>query len=153
MDLREELNQIIQTLNEEQIPYALCGGMALAVHGHPRFTQNLDLLIREIDQERLIEVAAPLGYQDISGWLRFRSGTDRETKIYRVVKTLGAESPMLDLICVTPPFEEVWNSRTPFEISGRQMTVVSRDGLRTMNQISNRPQDLVDLEKLDETAD
>ena len=153
MDLREELNQIIQTLNEEQIPYALCGGMALAVYGHPRFTQDLDLLIRETDLERLIEVAAQLGYQDISGWLKFSSGTDRETKIYRVVKPLGAENLMLDLICVTPPFEEVWNSRTQFEISGRQMTVVSRDGLRTMKQISNRAQDLVDLEKLDETAD
>jgi hypothetical protein len=33
------------------------------------------------------------------------------------------------------------------------MTVLSRDGLRTMKQISNRAQDLVDLEKLDETAD
>ena len=153
MDLREELNQIIQTLNEEQIPYALCGGMALAVHGHPRFTQDLDLLIRESDVERMIEVAVRLGYLDISGWLRFKSGTDRETKIYRVVKPLGAENLMLDLICVTPPFEEVWNSRTQFEISGRQMTVVSRDGLRTMKQISNRAQDLVDLEKLDETAD
>lgn len=150
MDLRDELNRLIESLNEEHIPYALCGGMALAVHGHPRFTQNLDLLIRETDLEWMIEVAAGLGYQDISGWLKFNSGTDRETKIYRVVKPLGAENLMLDLICVTLPFEEVWNSRTQFEISGRQMTVVSRAGLRTMKQISNRPQD---LEKLDEPAD
>lgn len=58
MDLREELNRLIESLNEEHIPYALCGGMAFAVHGHPRFTQNLDLLIRETDLERMIEVAA-----------------------------------------------------------------------------------------------
>lgn len=69
------------------------------------------------------------------------------------MKPLGAENLMLDLICVTSPFKEVWNSRIQFEISGRQMTVVSRAGLRTMKQISNRPQDLVDLEKLDEPAD
>ena len=49
MDLRKELNQLVETLHQEEIPYALCGGMALAVHGHPRFTQDLDLLIDLIE--------------------------------------------------------------------------------------------------------
>jgi len=151
MDLREELNQLIESLNREKIPYALCGGMALAVHGHPRFTQDLDLLIQESDLQRLIEVAERLGYRDISGWLRFNTGTDRETKLYRLLKPLGSENLMLDLICVTSHFENVWQGRTEFHIAGRPLTVVSRDGLRTMKQISNRTQDRVDLEKLNET--
>ncbi|MFT5327144.1 MAG: hypothetical protein ACI8P0_005033, partial [Planctomycetaceae bacterium] len=112
MDLREELNQLIESLNREQIPYALCGGMALAVHGHPRFTQDIDLLIQESDLQRLIEVAERLGYRDISGWLRFNTGTDRETKLYRLLKPLGTENLMLDLICVTSQFEDVWQGRT-----------------------------------------
>jgi hypothetical protein len=153
MDLREELNQLIESLHQEHIPYALCGGMALAVHGHPRFTQDLDLLIQESDLELLIEVAERLGYQDISGWLRFNTGTDRETKPYRLLKPLGTENLMLDLICVTSQFEGVWQSRTQFDIASTRMTVVSRDGLRKMKQISNRAQDLVDLEKLDETPE
>lgn len=153
MDLREELNQLIESLNQEQIPYALCGGMALAVHGHPRFTQHLDLLIQESDLQRLIEVAERLGYRDISGWLRFNTGTDRETKLYRLLKPFGSENLMLDLICVTSQFEDVWHGRTQFHIAGQPLTVVSRNGLRTMKQISNRAQDLVDLEKLDETPE
>lgn len=153
MDLREELNELIESLNRERIPYALCGGMALAVHGHPRFTQDLDLLIQESDLKRLIELAEQLGYRDISGWLRFNAGTDRETRLYRLLKPLGSENLMLDLICVTSQFEEVWQGRTQFHIAGRPLTVVSRDGLRTMKEISNRAQDLVDLEKLDETPE
>ncbi|MFT4554834.1 MAG: hypothetical protein ACI93T_000976 [Porticoccaceae bacterium] len=153
MDLREELNQLIESLNREQIPYALCGGMALAVHGHPRFTQDLDLLIQESDLQRLIEVAERLGYRDLSGWLRFNAGTDRETKLYRLLKPLGTESLILDLICVTSQFEDVWQGRTQFHLAGRPLTVVSRNGLRTMKQISNRVQDLVDLEKLNETPE
>ncbi|MFT5327122.1 MAG: hypothetical protein ACI8P0_005010 [Planctomycetaceae bacterium] len=153
MDLREELNQLIESLNREQIPYALCGGMALAVHGHPRFTQDLDLLIQESDLQRLIEVAERLGYRDLSGWLRFNTGTDRETKLYRLLKPLGTESLILDLICVTSQFEDVWQGRTQFHLAGRPLTVVSRNGLRTMKQISNRVQDLVDLEKLNETPE
>lgn len=153
MDLREELNQLIESLNQERISYALCGGMALAVHGHPRFTQDIDLLIQESDLQRLQEVAKRLGYRDISGWLRVNTGTDRETKLYRLVKPLGIENLMLDLICVTSPFEDVWQGRTQLQIAGRPLTVVSRDGLRTMKRLSNRAQDLVDLEKLDETSD
>lgn len=153
MDLREELNQLIKSLNQERIPYALCGGMALAVHGHPRFTQDLDLLIQESDLQRLIELAERLGYREFSGWPRFNTGTDRETKLYRLLKPLGMENLMLDLICVTSQFEEIWQGRTQFHIAGRPLTVVSRNGLRTMKQISNRAQDLVDLEKLDETPE
>lgn len=153
MDLREELNQLIQTLDQESIPYAVCGGMALAVHGHPRFTQDLDLLIQESDLQQLIEVAGRLGYQNISGWFRFNTGTQRETKLYRLLKPLGTNNLMLDLICVSSLFEAVWKDRTQFDIAGRRLTVVSRDGLRTMKQLSNHPQDMVDLEKLDEPAD
>lgn len=153
MDLREELNQLIEALQQSSIPYALCGGMALAVHGHPRFTQDLDLLIQEFDLQRLIAVAERLGYLDATGWLRFHPGTERETKLYRLLKPLGTTNLMLDLICVSPQFEEVWESRTQFDLAGRQLTVVSRDGLRTMKQVSNRPQDLVDLEKLREAAE
>jgi hypothetical protein len=138
MDLREELNQLIESLNQEHILYALCEGMALAVHGHPRFTQDLDLLIQESDLQQLIEVAKRLGYRDISGWLRFNTGTDRETKLYRLLKPLGTENLMLDLICVTSQFEDVWQSRTQFDIASIRMTVVSRDGFRNRSRVELR---------------
>jgi hypothetical protein len=113
--------------------------MALAVHGHPRFTQNWDLLIQECDLQRLIEVAERLGYQDISGWLRFHAGTDRETKLYRLLKPLGTDNLLLDLICVSSQLETAWQSREQYDIAGRSLTVVSRDGLRTMKHVSNLP--------------
>ena len=45
MDLHQELVQLIDALEAAGAEYALCGGLALAVHGHPRFTKDIDLLV------------------------------------------------------------------------------------------------------------
>jgi len=47
----------------------------------------------------------------------------------------------------------VWATRTTFHAGKRRMTVVSREGLATMKRIAGRPQDLVDLAKLEGTYD
>jgi hypothetical protein len=41
MDLIDELAGLIKALNDAGVRYALCGGLAMAVHGHPRATQEL----------------------------------------------------------------------------------------------------------------
>lgn len=47
MNLELELREIIRLFNQERIDYALCGGMAVAIHGHPRFTKDIDLLVTQ----------------------------------------------------------------------------------------------------------
>ena len=49
MDLKQELLGVVATLNRADVPYALCGGMAVVLHGHPRLTRDIDLLIRKPD--------------------------------------------------------------------------------------------------------
>jgi hypothetical protein len=43
--LQSALRRLTQRLNEEGIPYALLGGLALAEHGYPRLTEDIDLLL------------------------------------------------------------------------------------------------------------
>lgn len=49
MDLKRELLAVIRALNDADVPYALCGGMAVVLHGHPRLTRDIDLLVRKQD--------------------------------------------------------------------------------------------------------
>jgi hypothetical protein len=42
-DLYEEFKAIVSALEEHRIDYAVCGGLALAVHGLPRATVDIDL--------------------------------------------------------------------------------------------------------------
>ncbi len=44
--LLDELSQLISALNENEIEYAVCGGLALAIHGFARATLDIDILIQ-----------------------------------------------------------------------------------------------------------
>ena len=44
-DLYEEFRKLIGSLDERQVEYALCGGLAMAVYDRPRTTVDIDLLI------------------------------------------------------------------------------------------------------------
>src|SRR5690349_337141 len=43
-DVHETLRRMTRRLDDEQIPYAVIGGMALAAHGMMRFTEDVDIL-------------------------------------------------------------------------------------------------------------
>ncbi len=44
-DLQAELDAVTAALDASQIEYAICGALALAVHGHPRATKDIDVLV------------------------------------------------------------------------------------------------------------
>ncbi|MDQ3175891.1 MAG: hypothetical protein M3Q91_19625 [Acidobacteriota bacterium] len=45
LDLYDELRKLIGLLDEHEIDYALCGGLAMAIHARPRSTIDIDMLI------------------------------------------------------------------------------------------------------------
>ena len=80
LTLESELRELVQRFNEAKIEYALCGGMAVALHGYPRFTKDIDFLIPpESSTQR--EVAAAAGFLDESGQIPFH-----DSDVYRILK-------------------------------------------------------------------
>jgi hypothetical protein len=125
------------------VDYALCGGLALAVHGHPRFTQDIDLLVRPEDLDRILRIAEQCGYVDHAGRIPFEQVT-----VYRTAKIRGTEFLALDLLQLAPIFDDVWSTRQFVRWEERLIQVVSAAGLAKMKQLAARDQDLVDLKKL-----
>lgn len=74
IDIHDELRRLVTKLDERNIEYALCGGMAMAVHQRPRFTIDIDLLIQEESLARTIDVARDLGYNIRGKDLSFANG-------------------------------------------------------------------------------
>ena len=148
MNLYEELLELVDLLEESGFDYAICGGVALALHGHPRFTKDIDLLVREEDLERVRKAVARRGFTVEGGRVPFRLGKPDEQIMHRVSKVSGSEILTLDLILVSPALEEIWSSRGAFAWKGRRIKAVSRDGLAKMKRLAGRTQDLADLEKL-----
>lgn len=148
MELIDELLKLINVLKESQISYALCGGLAMAVHGHPRATQDIDLLVPETELTRTLEVARTIGFIIPSGRMPFKARTPLAMDIYRVSKAKGSWLISLDLIVVSPGLQDVWESRISGKVGDVDCSVVSREGLIQMKAIAGRHRDLDDIETL-----
>jgi hypothetical protein len=150
--LLQELLEITSDLEKNGIEYAVCGGLALAIHGFARATMDIDVLIRSENLEKAYQVAATKGY-DIKGLeISFKESA---VEIRRVSKIDDdGEVLSLDLLLVTPPVEDVWENREQVVLSENYLSVVSKEGLIKMKTLAGRPQDLADIERLqnDETS-
>ena len=144
--LVEELKELVSAFENNEIEYALCGGLAMAAHGFVRATMDIDLLIREESLEKAYRVGKENGY-DIRG--RDISFKERAVEIRRISKIIGEDVVSRDLLLVTPQVEDVWKTREEIDFLGKKLSIVSRDGLIRMKTLAGRPQDLVDIERLE----
>ena len=145
--LLDELSQLISALDENKIEYAVCGGLALAIHGFARATLDIDILIEAEALEKAYRVGAENGF-DIRGLnVSFK---ERAVEMRRVSKIdSNGEVISLDLLLVTPQVLDVWKTREKLDFLGNQLSVVSREGLLKMKRLAGRPQDLADIERLE----
>lgn len=148
LDPFEELCGIVDALSAAKIEFAVCGGLAVAIYGYPRTTQDIDILVREVDLDDVQATVRPLGFDIVSGYMRFKRGTPDERTIFRIIKIEGSHDLMLDLILIGDGHDSVWESRTMAEYEGRKFPIVSRLGLKKMKQEAGRAKDLTDIEEL-----
>ena len=143
------MSEIIRVFDDNQIDYALCGGLAVAIHGHIRFTQDIDLIILPEDLEKAKDVLKITGYNLPSGIIPFKQkdGTSRE--ILRLSKAMGKDLYTLDLMLCTGSLEDIWKDREVIETENQEFKVVSKSGLITMKREAGRNKDLLDIEELE----
>ena len=148
LDLIVELEAVIDALDRSSVDYALCGGLALGLHGHPRATMDIDVLVRPERVADALAAVSTIGFDIPARKIIFglAQGLHRE-----VSKLDPATNDLLslDFLVVGTELEPVWAARQTFDVGGRRMVVVSREGLATMKKIAGRPQDLVDLANLE----
>ena len=146
--LLDEFKAITGALNEAGIEYAVCGGWAMAIHGLPRATMDIDLLVLAGDLEKIWGIAQTLGYEVEGRPLHFDIEIRRISKIDRVSKNLTT----LNLLLVGEGIRDVWEDRRSVEWDEGSTSVVSVDGLVKMKLMAGRKRDLEDIEKLREAS-
>ena len=70
-ELTNELFSLVDCLTAAGIDYAVCGGLAVALHGYPRATRDIDLLIDRNSLEPAKAAIESLGYIIPSGIIPF----------------------------------------------------------------------------------
>lgn len=151
LDIVDELRKLLTLFDSHAVEYALCGGLAMAVHARPRATIDIDLLVLSDSVDEIFGFSKELGYQIRGKDLSFANGA---IEIRRVCKIDPDDGDLLsiDLLLVTPQLRDVWDSRIEAEWEGGNLTVVSPQGLITMKELRASGQDLDDIKLLREEA-
>ena len=146
LDLFEETTALLADLERHGVPYAVAGALALAIHGVPRATTDIDLLVRPEDAEAALRVAGARGFGVEALPMRFADGLE----VRRSSKVDANEMLTLDLLLVNENLEPVWGGRERVPTERGDVWVVSRAGLIHMKAWAAREQDLADIRRLRE---
>jgi hypothetical protein len=145
IDVYAEFVALVRALEEAEIEYALCGALALAVHGAPRATKDIDVIARRQDADRLRAVAKETGFV-FEALPMVLAGSGIE--VQRFSKLIDGRPLMLDVLWLDPSLQAIWDDRQRLPWKDGTLSVVSRDGLITLKLTAGRPQDLVDIQSL-----
>jgi hypothetical protein len=147
MNLLSELNIIIKKLNEEKVDYALCGGLAVAIYGFVRATEDIDLLILLKDIVKNKNILLNNGYTIEANSITFQSDKVKIERITKIDQKKG-DAISVDLLLVTPEIEKVWDSIQTLIWNGMELSIVSKQGLIDLKKLRNSKQDQADIEYL-----
>ena len=152
---------IFKALNDRGVRYLVAGGVAVVLHGHIRYTKDLDLIVDLTPEQATaaIEVLSALGLVP-SVSVDPRSFADADTRQAWIrdkgMTVLSLHHPddvrlVVDLF-VEPPsdFEALWTAAEEMPLETTTVRVVSLDDLIAMKQKAARPRDMLDVEELEQ---
>jgi hypothetical protein len=152
-DIADELRTLVVVLDEHEVDYALCGGMAMAVYGRMRMTIDIDLVILSSALDEVFTITESLGYNIRGKDMSFAGGAVEIRRVSKIDPKDG-ELLSLDLLLVTPAILNAWETRRRADWEGGKLSVVSAEGLIALKQLRGSDQDLVDITALrDEGSD
>lgn len=145
MDLNRDFSEFIACFAAHDVRFLIVGGYAVAAHGHPRYTKDLDVWVR-VDAENAQRIMGAL--EDFGfGGLGLAVDDFLEEE---VVVQLGREPQRIDLLTFVSgvEFDEAFANRMLVEFGELQVPVIGRADLRRNKLATGRLRDLADLEDL-----
>ena len=139
------LRDVFVSFQKYEVRYVILGGIAAVLHGVPRATFDLDILIeaKPDNVQRLLDALLEAGL----GTASLISADELLAHEITVFKDLVR----IDVQTATPglSFEEAWRNRERMEYQGQAFYVVSRDDLIASKRAAGRAVDLEDVRLLE----
>lgn len=146
MKLQKDLREFIELLNSHGVEYLIVGGHAVAYHGHPRYTGDIDFFVRPSQENaaRVVAAVAAFGFAE--------AGFDVETftEAEKVIQ-LGRPPNRIDILTSISgvSFEDAWPGRVEAHLDGVRVWFIGRTALIANKRAAGRQKDLADIEELD----
>ena len=144
--LNPDFKEFIRLLNDNNVRYLVVGGYAVALHGYPRYTKDIDIWIwlDEGNANRIIKVLEQFGF----GSLKLEG---QDFLVPNQIIQLGYPPARIDLITSLAgvSFEECYALRVLVPIDDIVVNFINLENLKKNKEASGRLQDLADLENLE----
>ncbi|MCC6933444.1 MAG: nucleotidyltransferase [Deltaproteobacteria bacterium] len=145
MVLNKDFKEFVVLLNAHKVRYLIVGGYALAYHGHPRYTKDLDIWIESTSENAslLMNVLNNFGFGSVG--IKHSDFLDPDHLII-----LGKEPTRIDLITSIPglSFPSAYDNCSMITIKGTTIKFLNKSDLITAKKNAGRLQDLADVENL-----
>jgi hypothetical protein len=150
MAVQPDFKELLELFNAHRVEYLIVGGYALAFHGAPRYTGDLDLFINQ-SSENAARILAAL---EAFGFGSLNLTTADFTTSDQVVQ-LGVPPVRIDLLTSITgvTWQEAYENRVLGEYGGVPAGFIGREQFVANKRASGRHRDLADLEALGEKLD
>jgi hypothetical protein len=153
IDLYADFKSVVRALDAADVPYALCGGLALMVYQRPRATVDIDLILPPAETDTCTEVVALLGFRAHPHPMRFDATGIEMLRFYKVEPGTPDILTLDCLLATHPTVAEAWRNRVRVPFEDRVISVVTVAGLIALKRLRGSPLDLVDIQALEALSD
>lgn len=144
--LSRDFKEFVECLDAERVEFLIVGGYALAAHGHPRYTGDLDVWVGADagNASRLVRALEAFGLGGLG--LKQADFLTPDT-----VVQLGYPPARIDLLTSIDgvEFTEAFPRRVVVEMAGLRLPIIGIDDFKANKRASGRPKDLADLDSIE----
>ena len=148
--MNRDFVEMLAALSEVDADYLVIGAHAMAAHGYPRATGDLDIWVRASSENAgrvwtaLARFGAPLS--DL---------TREDLATPGIVFQMGVPPCRIDILTAVDgvTFEEAWDTRLMVDLAGLVVPVLGREALLRSKRAAGRPKDLADVAWLESESD
>lgn len=146
MNLEPDFRDFVELLNKHEVEYMVVGGYALAFHGEPRFTGDLDIWIdcSETNAEKMVTVMKDFGAASL--------GFTKEDFIDEgIIKQIGQPPLRIDILGEIDgvKYSEALRDKQKFKSQGLSIPFIGAKDFIKNKEAVGRKKDLEDVRKLE----
>ena len=145
MELDKDFNEFVELFLEHNVRFLIVGGYALAAHGLPRATGDLDawVWVNPENAQNIMRALNAFGFQNLSL-------TESDFSTEDSIIQLGYPPFRIDILTSIDGVasDHAWEKRIVVELNGMNDPFIGRDDLITNKKAAGRPQDIADVSRL-----